>query len=194
MASFPSKYQDLFLNSYYDKIIGLCKRIDVKYGNICIQMMYVNNKFYILELLHRLDGVGTYKISEELYHFNALEHCVDYALGIKNSFIRSKNSKYKVGGILHYWANPGIVEKIIGVDEINKMEDIKILDSRYNVGDKIEKTGSMLQMAFQVALFAEDKSDLLTKVKKAMSILKIYDENDNELTDSYIPIDNILNS
>ena len=73
-------------------------------------------------------------------------------------------------------------------------DGVEIILDRFNEGDVIKDTGSMLQMAFYVSVVAKDKMDFINKLRYVTENLKIYDENGTEFTEPTLPETEILNS
>lgn len=189
---YPNNITEIFLNRYYDKVQALADRLGTKFGNFYFEIMYANDKFYFLELIHRVDGVGIWSLTEKMQGFNVIKKMVNYALGLGEPEKTKPMKDANVGGIYFYWANPGKIAKIIGRKEIEEENGIEIITDRFNEGDTIENSGSMLQMAFYVSVVAKDKEDFINKLRFVTDNLKIYDESGKELTEPTLPIETIL--
>lgn len=184
---FPTKLQDLFLEQCKDKVQLLCDRLGSKFGNFYFEVLYANDKFYFIELIHRVDGVGIWSLTQKMQGFNVIKRMVNYSLGYKEPEREKPMGNANVGGIYFYWANPGIISKIVGREEVSNMEGVEFILDRFREGDEIKESGSMLQMAFYVSIVARDRVEFIEKLRKITSVLKIYDVNGKELTEPTLP-------
>ena len=110
----PNNLTEKFLDRYYDKIQALVDRLGTKFGNFYFEVMYVNDKFYFLELIHIVDGVGIWSLTEKMNGFNVIKRMVNYSLGLKEPEKTAPTKDANIGGIYFYWANAGKIAKIVG--------------------------------------------------------------------------------
>ena len=187
----PNNLTELFLEQCANKVQALVDRLDAKYGNFYFEVIYSNNKFYFLELIHRVDGVGIWSLTEKMYGFNAIKRMTNYALGLGEPERTEPIKDANFGGMYFYWANPGKIKRIVGKEKVKKMFGVEIIMDRFSEGEEIIDSGSMLQMAYYISVVAKDRDEFILKLKTILDTLKIYDENGVELTEPTLPIDDI---
>lgn len=191
---FPSKLQEEYLRQCKDKVQALCDRLGSPFGNFYFEVIYANNKFYFLELIHRVDGVGIWSLTQRMQGFNVIKRMVNYALGYPEPPLEEPEKDANVGGVYFYWAKPGKIGKITGREEVKSMPGMELILDRYKVGDTIQSTGSMYGMAFYFSLVAKDREQFVERLKAITSVLKVFDEDGNELTEPDIPVEAIMNA
>ncbi len=191
---FPSKLQELYLELCEEKVQALCDRLGSKFGNFYFEVMYSNGKFYFLELIHRVDGVGIWSLTQKMQGFNVIKRMVNYAIGYPEPELEEPVKGANVGGIYFYWAKPGKIGRIVGQEAVEKIPGVEIITSRFQEGDEIPATGSMLGMAFYLSVVAESKSTFVEKLRQVIDTLKIFDINGEELTEPQLPEEEILNA
>lgn len=177
-----------FWNKFEEKhgaqIEALTKRMDCKYGTMVLQLIYSNEKYYLLEMGYRLDGTASWRNNKRQTGFSACEYLVDVQLGRDlnhwHPLIGIKNpSTYNTSYLLY--AKPGKVNKIVGLDAISKLENIDITLSRFSEGSVIEAAGNMYQVAYFFLLLDKDKESMASQIKYINETLHFYDENGNDL-------------
>lgn len=191
---YPSKLQEEYLRQCADKVQALCDRLGSRFGNFYFEVLYANGKFYFLELIHRVDGVGIWSLTQKMQGFNVIKRMVNYALGYPEPPMEEPEKDANVGGVYFYWAKPGKIGRITGRDEIRSVPGVEMIVDHYQVGDTIPNTGSMYGMAFYFSLVAKNRQQFVERLKAVTSLLKIFDEEGNELTEPNIPIDAIMNA
>ena len=187
----PSLIQQQYLQSCLDKVQALCTRMGCKHGNLYFEAIYSNGKFYFLELIHRLSGVGIWEVTQKMQGFCAVRRMVCYALGLPDPPAEKPPVPYGCGGIFFYWANPGTVAKIVGSEEIEKIDGVEIILERFHVGDTVVECNNMSQIAYYICVAATDHTEFYTKLDRITRTLHIYDENGSELTDPMLSFDKL---
>lgn len=192
-----SPITDQFYNEYidncYNKTCALFKRMDVTEGSYCFQVINRNGKFYFLEFLYRIDGPGMWNIQEPLYRYNKVKFMVDIALGRKSdlSWVSDENLRRdeRRGAVYFCWMNPGKISQIYGIEELEAIDGINFIIKRFGVGDIVEKTDNMRQMAFFIGILGKDNADMIEKVKLVNDKLAVIDDNGNDMFIRYVDYD-----
>lgn len=176
---------------------SVLNHMNVWNGSALLQAIQKDEKFYFLEFAHRLDGVFSWVPIKQIQGTNKLEVMVDFALG-KNVLQRVKvltqgNIKESVA-VYFPLCNPGKIRKIVGLDEIKTMDGIEVNFERFHKGDEVQKTDSMLQLAYFISIIADDLKQMAEKVRKINETLHIYDENGKEMIRYFDDYDTIINA
>lgn len=177
-------YQE-YMDKCYDKTCELFRRMDVKDGSYYFQAINSNGKFYFLEFIYRIDGPGLWTIQEPILGYNKIRLMVDIALGRESdlSWATPENLRRdeRRGMIYFCWMNPGKIAQISGVEELAAIDGITFIYKRFNIGDIVEKTDNMRQMAFFIGILGKDNADMVEKFKLINEKLSVIDENGNEM-------------
>lgn len=180
-----SRFQDEYLKNISQKVEKLFQNMKCYNGVAFIQVIRKNGTYYFLELGYRINAGGSWVVTKKMSGISSIEFMVDYALGFKYKlFFDSQtdlNPEHKTGGIYLLWAKPGKIARIEGLDGVNKLSDVEIVLQHFNIGDEIPKETSMRQIAFYIAVVANDHADLRTKIKEINTTLHIYDTQGNDL-------------
>ena len=176
-----------YLEKYGDKVKRLFEAMDVRNGEVILQYMHRNGTFYIYEMGHRTDGLGTWLGDKKANGISCLEQAVDYALGhpvahhSQSEF--DPEGKYSVHYIL--WTKPGTVCLKAGRDEIEAAEGIDVFADRYRPGESIKADGSFQQCAFMVSIGAQSLEGMMDSLKLVNEKLKLTDEDGNDMLIRY---------
>lgn len=182
--------KEFYLNNIDKKIRKLLKQLNCKDGMVFVQMIYKDKKCYLLEFGYRIDGVGWWEVMEKSLGFNAVKMAINYALKTDyyykfNDYDRMLDKYKNVYGIYFYWANPGKVSTIVGLDKLKEEDGYYIIMNRYKAGDIIKKSDDMCQMAFYIGICALSKNEFINKVAYVNDTLKIIDDTGKDLTIKY---------
>lgn len=177
---YPSRYTDVFIEKYNDKIINMLKGIGVENGSLFIQAIMKDDQLYCYEAGMRLNGCKTYQILEYENDYNTFEHLLQFALtgdmGKKKTF----NPKFKRWyATLNVLGEPGA--------DIAKFEGIKALETypwlihiarKNRPGDVIpaDSAGTLVQDTTRIHLYADTKQELIQRIDKVNELYKIYNK------------------
>ena len=75
----------------------------------------------------------------------------------------------------------GTITKIVGLEEIKNMEDVIHIFQIYSEGKTFDKEVSFSQISFRILLSGKNDKELQEDIDKIYSILKVYDENGNNM-------------
>lgn len=196
----PSRFYDEYKEKLGKKVKRLFEQMHCRWGACFLQAIQRDGKYYFLEFGYRIDGIGSWVNTKPQYGYSNVELMVDLALGRKLSvdlktevtFSDKNNATYL------FWARPGKIEKIRGLDEVKRMDGVSVVVSRFHEGDVIPKADSMLQMAYYIGIIGDCQEELLGKLERINAILHIYDSKGEDLMLPYQKYDevrkNILNN
>lgn len=166
-----------------DKFQNLFSSMNCQNGSIFVQGIPCNGKLYVFEMGYRLDGICDFTVTKPLFGFSALEAMVDLALGRKpkyNGETCLSGENERVGILFLVWGKPGKISRIVSED-VRSMEGVQIVLDRFKVGDEIRETKNLLQVPFYLSVIADNRTEMIEKIKRIDSTLKVLDENGNNL-------------
>ena len=166
---YPSRYTDLFLEKYNDKVINMLKGIGLKNGSLFIQAIVKGEDVYLYEAGMRLNGCKTYQILEVENNYNTFEHLMNYALTGSMGGYTKFNPKFKKWYAT--WCvvtKPGkVIDHFEGMDELNSYPWLIHIAQRYQAGDRIpdDSAGTLAQLTARIHLYADTKEELLERLR-----------------------------
>lgn len=192
LALMPSVHFQEYIEQISDKVKNLLQKMECRNGNVFLQAIYRNGKFYFLEMGYRLEGTALWTVCEAMYEFNPLEGMVDLALGRQLSTQAERLNMLQVdqpkkwGASYVIWAKPGIIARIEGRNELEQLiPGTKIVWEKFFVGDRISKTNSMDQIPYGINIFANSKDEIKEKIDKINQILHVYDQEGRDMLIPY---------
>ena len=178
---YPSRYTDLILKKYNDKIIKMLEGIGVKNGSMFIQAVVHGDQLYCYEAGMRLNGCKTYQILEVENDYNTFEHLMLLALtgslGEKKQFNPKFNRWYATLNVLGI---PGTtIAEVRGEKELNSYPWLIHIARRDGVGHTIpaDSAGTLVQDTTRIHVMADTKEDLMERVKKVGELFQMVDKD-----------------
>jgi len=186
---FSSKHTENYISNLNDKVIASFKSIGLMNGMVFIQSFIDNGNFIFYDIGFRLTGTQEYKILEQVCGYNPLKMMVDYSLTGKmgKENISAKidpyfNGKYACN--ITYLCKPCKIGKILGIEEIKKIQGVLSVVPNHLIGEIIPDSakGTLNQIILRVFAVADSKVELLQIIQQANYLLKVYsDLNENVL-------------
>ena len=178
---YPSRYTDLFLEKYNDKVIRMLKGIGLKNGSLFIQAIVKGEEVYLYEAGMRLNGCKTYQILEVENNYNTFEHLMNYALTGDMGGYTKFDPKFK-----RWYATwcvvtkPGkTIDRFEGIDELNSYPWLIHIAQRYQPGDTIpaNSAGTLAQLTARIHLYGDTREELLERLKITFELFNPIDTN-----------------
>ena len=182
---YPSRYTDLILEKYNDKIIGMLKGIGVENGSLFIQAVVHGDQLYCYEAGMRLNGCKTYQILEYENDYNTFEHLMEFALTGSMGEHCEFNPKFKKWyATLNVLGIPGkTIAEIKGVKELNTYPWLIHVAKRDGIGHTIpaDSAGTLVQDTTRIHLMADNKEDLIKRINKVNELYQMLDKDGNSV-------------
>lgn len=174
---YPSRYTNLILTKYNDKIINMLKGIGIKNGSLFIQAIIHENQLYCYESGIRLNGCKTYQILEYENDFNTFERLMEFALtGSMGGYTKFNPKMKKWYATLNVLGEPGeVIAKYEGIEELETYPWMIHIARRYVEGDRIppDSAGTLVQDTTRIHLYADNKQDLIKRINKTNELYKL---------------------
>ena len=188
-ASYPSKYTDLYFEQLHDKMLLMFKSLDIKNGVFMISAFVENGKIHLYDPGFRLQGEAPDIPIKEINRYDQKELLVNFAL---TGFMELNNYKFtnkisnenKCATTVWILLRTGKISKIKGLEILNQSNCVVKYIKRFNIGDIISKEmiGTESQVFARIYLVSNHKNILNNKVQLIRDTLKIYDENNLEMS------------
>lgn len=185
-------YPSTFINEYIDqvneKVISLCKSLELKAGVLFVQGLYNRDKkeFSIFEAGLRCAGEAPYRIIEKVNGVNFMNLFVDYALlgKVENYDIKKEDPylKGKVCCVTSFVSKGGKVGKIIGYDEVQKIvPSVVSKECRYQEGDETPDGNTLRQIMLRFVLVCDSEEQLVKDVETINNTVQVINDNGEDM-------------
>ena len=185
--TFPSEYQDNYIESLNDRVIEMFRSMGLQNGIVFIQSFVENGSFTFYEMGYRLTASLEYYIFSRTNRINTLDLMINYALtGQMSDFDISTriNPYFKDWGCnITFLARPGKIARIEGVDEINNTPGVIKLVLSYVEGETIPETATatLIQVIARVFAVSSTKKELLEVMDKVHNYFKVFSDTGEEM-------------
>lgn len=180
---FPSMGSEVYLKSY-DKLVGqMLQEANFQQGPVWIEAFYDGKERFIFnEMGFRFGGSLTYYPVKYFYGIDQLDLLIDSSFNRISTIPVCGNllSERKNYCILPVHIRPGRINKIIGVDDIKKLDDLIAYVPVHFEGELIEAWGSA-QQVFCYLHFTYDSVEsqklIIRKILSTLQAQNAYGEN-----------------
>lgn len=180
--SFPSKGMDKYLKILDAKARAMFENAGFTDGPIWIEAFYDGSDgFFFNEMGYRFGGSLTNYPVEYFYGINQLDLMIAKALGGVMQFHENVNAEARHYCILPIHVKPGLVNKTIGFDDLQKIPAFYRYVPVHFVGDKIEDWGSAQQVFCYLHVLYDENKDLKATLNQVMDTFHVYDENGHDM-------------
>lgn len=188
--TFPSKYLAEYQKDLNDKVIKMFRSIGMQNGIVFIQSFIEDGKCIFYEMGFRLTGSLEYKIIDKICGINPLKMMISYAVTgnmevSADEIIISPNHKPFASNIT-FLSRPGKIERIVGLDEINRIPGVIDVVPSYKEGDSVPDNalGTLNQVVARVFIVAQTKEELIEIMDKAHNLFDVRsDKNESMVLD-----------
>lgn len=183
----PSKHLKEYMNKVDEKVKELFKKLDMRNGVVFVQGFYEQGEFYIYEIGYRLNGGATFYLIDECCNYNQLEMLINYSLygemtdTVDVEKLQQPDFNGKVGANLIISLKQGKIKKILGLEEIKKMQGIVSVVQKHFEGEELNSIGTTGQNFAYILIVEENEEELRKVANKVYEKLSILDENNNEM-------------
>lgn len=182
---YPSRYTNLILTRYNEKIIAMLKGIGVQNGSLFIQAIVKGEELYCYEAGMRLNGCKTYQILEYENDYNTFEHLMHLALTGSMGEYMHFNPKFK-----HWYATinvlgrPGAtIAEVRGEKALNTYPWLIHIARRDRVGHTIpeDSAGTLIQDTTRIHVVADTKEELIERIDRVNALYQMLDADGNSI-------------
>jgi biotin carboxylase len=180
----PSKYTNKYLEELNSAVIRMFQSIGLFNGSIFLQGIINNNHFHILEANYRLGGFSFYRFISRINGINYMEMLVNHALTgkMEGYDLSLDNPKLnKCGCYLPLLSRGGVVGKVIGIEKISKKKSLIAVDNLYDIGDYIEKSGTLRQIHLQFFLVEDTIQEVKDSILEIQDTVKVLDDQGQDM-------------
>lgn len=160
---------DEFRNKFESKIQSMIQSIGIQEGSFWIEVFYNGKEFYFNEVGFRYGGSASIYFVDYMHGINQVAADIYYALTGKSktndfsSLIPDKVPRKKYYAVYPIYCRAGIINDIVGIDEIKCLPVMVSFPVIHGAGSKIDDTGSFSQVT-ALAHFVFDSEDELKEI------------------------------
>lgn len=187
-GTYPSKHLDEYFERMHPNVLRLFKEIGIKDGILMLSGFYENGEFYVYDTGFRLQGEAPHLLMKAIHGFDQREMLIRFALTGSEGDIDLKTEddtrlRGKWAATLWFLLKEGKINKIVGLDELNKDERIVANIQRLQEGDTVlhEWIGNEKQVLTRMYLICNSKMELADTLKYYMNTVKVFDESGNNM-------------
>jgi carbamoylphosphate synthase large subunit len=180
----PSRYTEKYLEDLNAKVINMLKSIGLTNGFLAIQGILNDEGLHFIETNYRLAGSSYYRMTSKINGINYMEMLVNHALSGKMDGydLSLDNPRFiKYGCSLNLISKGGLVGKIIGLEEIKHKQSLIAVDKMYNVGDYIEKSGTLGQVHLRFHMVEDSIRYLKDSIQEIQDTIKVLDDKGRDM-------------
>ena len=182
---YPSRYTDLILEKYNEKIISMLDGIGIRNGSLFIQAIVNGDQLYCYEAGMRLNGCKTYQILEVENDYNTFEHLMELALtgsmGEKVAFDPHFKHWYATLNVL---GKPGAtIAEVRGEKALNSYPWMVHIARRDGIGHTIpiDSAGTLVQDTTRIHVVADTKEELMERIDRTNELFQLWDADGNSI-------------
>lgn len=184
----PSKAIDKYLAEINDKVIGMFKGLGFKDGVLFMQGYFDGKRITFFEMGCRLGG-SYYNHQRACLGHNAIDMVVRYALkGIMTEEIQSiptdiakYNGKYALDCDYLLKGSDETIAKIVGLEEIRKMNCVVEIQQFHDVGYHYEKDRTVDKCIVDVEIVCSSREEVIEKVNYLNNTFDVLNEKGESL-------------
>lgn len=173
----PSKYEKLFYEKADKKLRSMFKDIGMKNGIIFLQCFVEDNELYFFEGGCRAGGADEYYLWEDIYGVDFIKCLLKFAVfgsynepGLAEKLRDTKQQK--VESVLNILLNPGTIQEIHGIEEVEKLPEVLTAHVNVLLGEAIEEDFTSGQIGMRIMISAKDARDYIRIVDRIYSTLR----------------------
>lgn len=181
---YPERYTKALVDKVDTNLRQMIKGMGIKFGCIIFSgFVNENQDFIFFECAFRLDGTHQYEYASRIGHINPLDLFISHALTGNTSFVKKHhniNPKLKCVTI-NFYAKKGVISKILGYEEIVKMEDCTLALVYGRIGQLCTDDKAILSHIAMFSFCNELPEKLAEDIDKAYEIFKTKNEKEEDI-------------
>lgn len=182
---FSPSYIDLYREKAEPAVLNMMKELGLKNGVVMFQGFIDGEDFYFYESGLRMGGEQFYVFAGPLNGISSLDLMIEFSVTgeMKSADVKElDNPKYSKACVNYYITlKPGVISKIEGLEEVEKMPQVLQNATFKKIGDVIDPTNSLDRVIYRIHVMDDTNEMLAATLEKISKTLRIYDENGNEM-------------
>jgi biotin carboxylase len=184
--TYPSKHYKLFIKETDGKIRNMLNGIGIKNGVVSFTGFIDGEAFRFFDPSFRMGGAQDWRIVDAIAGIDVSDLLTNFAITGemgKQSEIATIDKQFvkKSSAILYFLVNLGTIGHISGIEEALKFDGVIGYHAPHKDGDVVSKRGTVDHVVLRFLLVCDNNEMLKDTIKKIQSIIKIVDENGNDM-------------
>jgi biotin carboxylase len=192
----PSRFTQTYLDNAHEKVIRMFENLGIKNGPIFMQGFEDNGRFRFFDPGLRFPGVDYENIYKKVFGIDIMRVMINFALYGKCGDIKLPEDgvwiNQKRAAVLFPTVSAGIIGKLEGFKAIGDRLSVVSVLPRCEVGDTIGWTFNVEQRVSEIDIVANSTEELKKEIQYVQNILKVYDENGNDMIYSPFDVERII--
>lgn len=194
----PSWFLEKYLEKVDPKVKKMLKNEGIRNTAIIMQGFIDGDTVRMIDPGMRFQGNEFERILLRACDINAMESIISYALtGQMKDFDGKYKGCYNLNGkcAVQYMVNgrPGIISEYRGIEEIEKYPGFIYLGYKYEIGEKVERTGDTKQRLFDISFLVDRSRDsIINSIDFVNDHLQVLDENGEDMIVSKFDYRNVF--
>lgn len=187
-GTYPSKHLDEYFEHMHSNAIKLFKEIGIKNGVLMLSGFYENGEFFVYDTGFRLQGEAPHLLMNAIHGFDQREMLIRFALTGSEGDINLKEQddtrlRGKWAATLWFLLKEGKIDKIVGLDDLDRDERVVANIQRLHTGDVIapEWIGNEKQVLTRMYFVCNSKKELADALNYYIETVKVLDEDGNNI-------------
>lgn len=195
----PSRYTREYMEKVNDRVIGMIKKLGIQNGPVFMQGFWDGETVRMYDPGIRFPGNEYERIYKEATGLDPMNSIISYCIGGEiNDYEGRLKGSYDLNGkvAIQYMINagPGCISEYSGLEEIEKLPFVIHVSKKRFVGEVVEATGDVRHRIGEISILVDrDIDEMMSAIKTIQSILKVSDENGNNMIISPFDADSIEN-
>lgn len=193
IQTFPSKGENVYLNTLNEKVCKMFERAGFSNGPIWIEAFYDGfDRFIFNEMGYRFGGSLTYYPVNYFHGLNQLDALIMNAMGedyeIESAEKEHPSHKYC---ILPIHIKAGRISEIVDMDKVKNRSDVYAYVPVHFKGDKILNWGSAQQVFCYLHILFDDMPSLKKSIQEILSVLEARNEQNENMLYTLFDVDSL---
>lgn len=171
----PSKYYEKYMNIAHANVVKMIKNLGINDGPVFLQGFVYNDKFYFYDPGLRFPGGDYERALKQATGIDLPERLVRFALGEEIEPLASDLARLnnKVEIIHDICVSEGTIEKVLGLELVEKIPEVVSVNQRYNVGERVKEDTNVGRRFAEINFLANSYSEALGISEQIQDIVSI---------------------
>ena len=192
---FPSKHEYEYLKKEDQHVRMMIRNLGIDNCYLTMSAFYRNGCFYFFEAGFRLSGEMSFNYYKSISGGDYLDVFIRYAMGEKeNMKLKETKNSNSYFIVLNFFGKDGEVDRIEGVEEIQRIESVCHFLCYVQKGEQIRNKTRIFKKIAMCSICCNSKSELVSVVEYVNRAFSVKDKVGNEMIYEKLSNDELLSS
>lgn len=181
---YPSKHLERYVKEVNGSVTQMLKSLGLQYGTLSLQGFANDSGIYIFEAGYRPEGTSDFRYTDAMNGVNHVHLFIEHALTgtVEGEPNRKDNPKFlQRCGSLTLCAKGGKVARILGLEKLAHVKEIKAIDQFYHEGDEMPSGVTDAQRLLRFFIISDDLDGIVRVIKKIQDSVEVLGENGDSI-------------